>query len=317
MNGSASDLDPQREMRDVVECLPVAACLRDQAGAIVAANAGARALWKREDPESTKGFTSVRKSDGREWAGWPSPANFASEPSCLLVGKCADGSEVEYVAQASIVTDAAGAAAGLLELYFPLSVSTVPAHLVHGLSNALGVILGNVELARDEMSVEYLDEIRNAALHARNLIRQPDPGVKMAAASDLKKGHARLMCIDDDEAFLLLASRAFRRLGHHASIYTSADEALREYSRNPAEWNLIVIDNNLLGREGLEIAREFLDEDPQARICIASGAVDDVLKRRAEKAGVCRVILKPATMQEFADAIGGILSELTPPPGQP
>jgi CheY-like chemotaxis protein len=182
------------------------------------------------------------------------------------------------------------------------------------LTNALGVILGNVELAKEEMSAEYLDEIREAALRARDLIRQPVPEQRATAPSVARKTAARLMCVDDDEAFLLLASRALQRLGHQARTFSSPDEALREFSRRPGDWDLIVMDNNLLGREGLEIASEFLYEEPRARICIASGAVDEVLRTRAEKAGIYRVILKPGTMSEFADLIQGMLAELTPPP---
>jgi len=319
MSFGKSALDPARVVRADVESLSAPACIRDRFGKIVAANASARALWRLEDAGDIFGFASIHKANGLEWDGWPLLEGDSAQSiqPCLLVGKCRDGVEVEYMAYPSVVGNAVGEATGLLEILVPLSRETTPQHLVHGLTNALGVILGNVGLAKEEMSAEFLDEIRDAALRARDLIRQREPEQKAPPSPGARRTSARLMCIDDDEAFLLLASRAFHRLGHQARTYSSPDEALREYARRPGDWDLVVIDNNLLGREGLEIAGEFLCEDPLARICIASGAVDDVLRRRAETAGVYRVILKPGTMSEFADMIQGILADLTPPPNPP
>lgn len=308
-----------RAVRIDLESFSVAACLRDRFGKIVAANARACALWRQPDANDFSGFASVRRMNGLEWEGWPPLEEGSAHPMqpCHLVGTDRDGSEVEYIAYPSLLVSTAGEQVRLLEILVPLSRETTPLQLIHGLTNALGVILGNVELAKEEMSPEYLDEIRNAALGARNLVRQPDPERKGLAQVAARQTPARLMCIDDDEGFLLLAGRALQRLGHQARTYSSPDEALLEYARRPGDWDLVVIDNNLLGREGLEIAGEFLCEDPLARICIASGAVDDVLRRRAETAGVYRVILKPGTMSEFADMIQGILADLTPPPNPP
>lgn len=319
MSHGESAPDPARVVRLDVESFSAAACIRDRFGKIVAANAGARALWRREDSDGVFGFASIHKANGLEWEGWPllEGGSAQSMHPCLLIGQCRDGSEVEYVVYPSVVRNAAGDPTGLLEIMVPLSRETIPQHLVHGLTNALGVILGNVGLAKEEMSAEYLDEIRDAALRARDIIRQPEPKQKVLPPRGARKTSARLICIDDDEAFLLLASRTLHRLGHQARTFSSPDEALREFSKGPGDWDLIVIDNNLLGREGLEIASEFLYEEPGVKICIASGAVDEVLRSRAEKAGVYRVILKPGTMSEFADMIQGILAEFTRPPDLP
>lgn len=321
MGPDSAGLEELRAVQSVVEGVAVAACLSDRQGRVVAANAAALALWKQADSERDLGFVSIRKANGQVWEGWPTlekPSEWPAQPQ-LLVGRCPDGSEVEYVAYPSVISEAGGGgAAGLLELLFPLSTGTAPLSLVHGLTNALGVILGNVELAKEEMSSEYLEEIRNAALRARDILRQPsDLQTKPDAKPEKKKPRARLMCIDDDEAFLFLASRALQRQGHKVRTYSSAEVALGEFSRSPAEWDIIIIDNNLLGRDGLEIAREFLCEEPRVKICIASGAVDDVLKTRAGKAGVCKVVLKPATMPEFAELVESLVTELTPPPNLP
>jgi CheY-like chemotaxis protein len=236
----------------------------------------------------------------------------------LLIGERDDGSHVEFLAFPAIIADGIGKPAGVLEILIPLSSATMPRGLIHGLSNAVGVILGNVDLAMLETSpggemAEYLEEIRSAALRAREQIRPAPPAPPLGGGGEEQQPKARVMCIDDDDAFLLLAGRSLLRHGYRVSTFTSPEDALLAYAREPLGWDLIVTDNNLLGREGCDVAREFLTQNPHLPVCIASGDVDEHLQQRAREVGVFRVIQKPGTVAEFAGTIRDLLAEFTPP----
>jgi CheY-like chemotaxis protein len=313
--------DALGRIRTAVEEMAAPACLRDRDGHIVASNPAAHSVWQSEKRGGPPGFLAIRDTTGLAWKGWFAEENLAP---CVLTGERLDGSLVEYLAFPSLIRNAAGDGEGVLEIFVPLSAATIPRSLIHGLSNALGVILGNVDLALldiapDQEAAENLREIRSAALGARSLVREGAvPETSPVQAAPEPPAPKRVMCIDDEEAFLLLAERALRRLGCEVRVQVSADEGLREHAGNPLQWDLVVIDNNLLGREGLEVAAAFLSQNPNQCICIASGVVDAALEERARGLGVRRVIQKPATVAEFAEAFGGLLSGLaTRPPGPP
>jgi CheY-like chemotaxis protein len=303
--------------RAFLEALPVAACLW-MGDVPVAGNAAARALWQSDLPESPFGFAAIYKANGRAWEGWrnePSPTTGVPQ---RRIGQRADGSRIEWLSFSSVLPDPSGHPAGILEILVPLSAATVPKSMVHDLTNAIGIILGNTDLALTEFPPEHaaaenLQEIRNAALQARTMIRQAVSG---EAAPEPSLRRPRVLWIDDDDAFLLLADRALRRLGCDVRTVVSPEDVPNGES-DGKDWDLIVIDNNLLGRDGLEVARQFLQQNSRQRICMASGVVDDELAERAREIGVCRVITKPATVPEFAEALGGLIAGSTRPPGLP
>jgi CheY-like chemotaxis protein len=299
-----------------VEHLTVPACLWASDGTLVASNAAARSVWQGE---GAPGFVSIRKRSGTAWTGWLPAEN----PSpCVLIGVRADGSQVEYLAFPSLIRNPAGTVEDVLEVFVPLSLGTVPRNVVHGLSNAVGVILGNVDLALldvppDREAAENLREIRKAALAARTFLREPGADERAANGEAAPGSRGRVLCLDDDVAFLLLARRALRRLGCEVDVHQFAEEALREHARTPQRWDLVLIDNNLVGRSGLEAAAGFLRQNPDQKICIASGAVNDDLEKRARDVGVRRVIFKPATVSEFAESLGDLLPGFIRPPDRP
>lgn len=307
-------------LRPLLESLSVAACLWDGRDVLVAGNAAARTLWQGNLPEAALGFSVIYTANGRVWQGWQNdPVPLTVGPH-RRVGQRADGSRVEWLSFPSTLPESSGQKAGILEILVPLSAATVPKSLIHDLTNALGVILGNADLALTELPAEHeaaenLQEIRAAARHARTMVRQAAP-VEPGTAPDPPQARPRVLWIDDDEAFLLLANRALQRLGCDVRTVRAPEEAVDAEPRSEG-WDLIVIDNNLLGRDGLDVARQFLEQNSRQRICMASGVIDHALAERAREMGVCRVIVKPATVTEFAQSLGDLLGVTIPPPDRP
>lgn len=311
--------DPLGAHLALMEGLSVPACLWDGQGSLVAGNGAARTLWQGNLAEPVLGFATLREPNGAVWAGWR-PCENPESPRFRL-GQRLDGSRVEFLSFPSLVPDPSHQTAGIFEILFPLSAATAPRSLMHDLTNVVGIVLGNADLALMELPpghelVENLEEIRTAALHAREIIRGSGPS-SATPAQETPKTPVRVLWIDDDEAFLLLVNRALPRLGCEVRTYVSPDEALASYGQNSEGWDLVAIDNNLLGRDGLDVARHILRRNSRQRICLASGAVDEELETRAREIGVHRVITKPATVPEFALSLGDLLARPTPPPGLP
>lgn len=306
------------QWRPVLDLLAVPACLWNLENEIVAANPPAFATWQVENGNASPGFFAVRHHGGAAWKRWDLSGELAPQN---FVGECKNGARVEYRSFPAVIRNAAGGPEGVFEAFLPLSEATVPRSMRHDLTNVVGVVLGNADLALMELPsendlAENLREIRTAALHAREVLRGAAT-VLPESNRDLPPPRPRVLWIDDDEAFLLLAGRALQRLGCEVRTFFSPEEALENYASDSQGWDLIAIDNNLLGRDGVDVARQFLHINSAQDICIASGAVDESLEARAGECGVCRVISKPATVPEFAQSLGSLLARPIPPPGPP
>lgn len=188
---------------------------------------------------------------------------------------------------------------------------------LHQVSNCVGVILGNTDLAlmelpEDHTARELLQEVRDSARRLKDLLlimRDGESGPPPERPPHTTK--VKIACVDDDEAFLTLSSRALRKLGHEMVEFSNAESAWRVISASPDAFDLVIVDKGLSGQDGLEVAAEWLRQLPQLPLCLTSGYVDEEFEKAAKNAGLRRVLRKPNTMDEFARSIQSLLETFT------
>jgi len=112
-----------------------------------------------------------------------------------------------------------------------------------------------------------------------------------------------ILYLDDEEALVFLAKRTLERLGYRISGFTQVADALHAFRENPGGFDLVITDLNMPGTSGLRVADEFLKLRPGVPVALCSGYVTEELKERARQAGICEVLYKPNTMEEFSHAI--------------
>lgn len=182
----------------------------------------------------------------------------------------------------------------------------------HDLSNLLGVILGNVDLAlsdvpADHAAVESLREIQQAARDARTICRQMRDSLHEKApqsAPHLVAAVAKhFLVIDDDAAFRSLFERSVLRSGHKVCTFSTPWEALEVFQGNPGEYDVVITDLNMPGSNGMEVASMFLERSPHLCVCLTSGGLSEAIIAEARAAGVRHVIPKPGTGEEMNGAI--------------
>jgi DNA-binding NtrC family response regulator len=120
-----------------------------------------------------------------------------------------------------------------------------------------------------------------------------------------------ILYVDDEPALVFLLTRALEKLGIAARGFSTADEALAAFKREPHAFTLVLTDFTMPGgMSGLELARAMLAVRPDAAVVIASGAIDPADAQRAADIGVRAVIQKPAKVAEMAALVGGLLRDL-------
>ena len=121
----------------------------------------------------------------------------------------------------------------------------------------------------------------------------------------------QILYVDDEPMLVFLVTRALEKLGIASRGFSSADEALAAFGREPQAFTLVLTDLTMPGgMSGLELAQAVLAIRPDAKVVIASGCIDPAEERRAADVGVRTVIQKPAKVAEMAQLVSGLLRDL-------
>jgi len=109
----------------------------------------------------------------------------------------------------------------------------------------------------------------------------------------------RVLFLDDEEPIVLLAARMLNRLGYKVEAHTRAVDALEDFRRRPAEFDLVLTDLSMPGASGLDFARSVLAIRPDVPVIMTTGYIDPDDLDLARRIGVREVILKPTTIEEM------------------
>jgi DNA-binding NtrC family response regulator len=100
-----------------------------------------------------------------------------------------------------------------------------------------------------------------------------------------------LIC-DDVPAVQTMMSRLLEREGIEvAGLASTADEVLSLYRERAPD--VVLLDLNMPGAQGLELLRALRELDPTACVIICSGAGDSDMRTEAQLLGAAEWVLKP------------------------
>lgn len=112
----------------------------------------------------------------------------------------------------------------------------------------------------------------------------------------------RVVYIDDDEALVLLMTRALERRGYTVLGYSDAQEAIAMIKKEVGRIDLVVTDYRMPMLSGLDVARQVIAFNPQIKLAIVSGFVTGELQLEANALNI-EVIRKPDSMARMVEEI--------------
>jgi CheY-like chemotaxis protein len=130
------------------------------------------------------------------------------------------------------------------------------------------------------------------------------PGDDVASAtapSNMGRGQ-RILYLDDDDALLYMVERYLVQRGFRISGYIDQQEALGVLRKDPRGFDLVVIDYNMPGMSGLDVARAVRGIRADLPIAVASGVIDESLRAQAEALGVRDFIFKVSDVEDLGAA---------------
>jgi two-component system cell cycle response regulator CpdR len=107
---------------------------------------------------------------------------------------------------------------------------------------------------------------------------------------------ARILLAEDDDSLRGFLGRALERAGHEVTICENGDEAITALDDGP--WDLLLTDIVMPGADGIEVAREAAQRQPEVRIMFITGFAAVALSA-AQSAPQAKVLSKPVHLRDL------------------
>jgi signal transduction histidine kinase/ActR/RegA family two-component response regulator len=130
---------------------------------------------------------------------------------------------------------------------------------------------------------------------------EPVPGA-------LPRGNGEVVLIvDDEEGLVHLAEEVLASLGYEPVGCVGALQALRLFRASPGRFDIVLTDAIMPEISGTELLRELRHLRPDLPAILMSGYGGPDLQAEAQAAGAMRVLTKPLTQSDLAQALAGIV----------
>lgn len=120
---------------------------------------------------------------------------------------------------------------------------------------------------------------------------------------------ANILLVDDEEKLITLGKSILKKLGHTVTAFSSSQDALNCFRKNPQAFDLLLTDQMMPGLTGLELSRQCLELCPDLPVILATGYSEAISKEQAEAQGISAILWKPVTINTMAETIQMALGE--------
>jgi len=121
------------------------------------------------------------------------------------------------------------------------------------------------------------------------------------------RGTERILFVDDEELLMEWGQAALERLGYTVTALPDSTEALKLFSSDPSQFDLVMTDQTMPKLTGLHLARKLLEIRSNIPIILCTGHSDTVSQETAKEAGIKEFLMKPLVKQELAQVIRRVL----------
>ena len=116
---------------------------------------------------------------------------------------------------------------------------------------------------------------------------------------------ARVLVVEDDEALVTLLTHALRREGYETAVARDGDQAWTRIRSE--EWDVVILDLMLPGRDGLEICRQMRAEENYTPIIMLTARDDEIDRVVGLEMGADDYVTKPFSVRELMARIKAVL----------
>lgn len=180
---------------------------------------------------------------------------------------------------------------------------------------SMGVGLGEaVEIAKalggDIRAENRLD--RKAVFHVVLPRILPAPELERATKTPLPSGTQRILLVDDEAALVDIGKKMLTHLGYSVLGLKSSVQALKMFSEQADDFDLIIADLAMPEMTGLDMATECVRIRPGIPIVLCTGLVDEKTLLKARALGIREILQKPIIFRTLAESVQRALAGKSP-----
>lgn len=120
-----------------------------------------------------------------------------------------------------------------------------------------------------------------------------------------------ILLVDDEEDLLDATQQLLSRSGYQVSAFTDPDEALKTFSREPDEFDLLVSDQSMPKLTGVQLLRAARELNPNLQAIICTGYSELLNLKDVAHLDLSAILSKPYTLGEILRAIAEALTTET------
>src|SRR5210317_1964634 len=118
-----------------------------------------------------------------------------------------------------------------------------------------------------------------------------------------------ILCVDDDDIALDVWSQMLQKLGYTVLQARYGYEALEIFTKNKNRISLVILDMRMPGMDGCEVYDRLKAIQPEVKIIIFSGCIDQYLIDELSKRNFSDYIDKPFKLKELSEKIDEVLEQ--------
>lgn len=134
----------------------------------------------------------------------------------------------------------------------------------------------------------------------------------MASASEGSDFQGQLetvLLVDDEESLLEVSQHMLEASGYRTLAARSGEEALSLFEKEGSGIDVVLLDLNMPGMGGARCLEEILRKDPEARIIVSTGYLDEQQMRGLLQTGAAGFVVKPYKFKAVLQQIRAVLED--------
>lgn len=176
-----------------------------------------------------------------------------------------------------------------------------------GTGLGLSVVSGIVESLGGTISVQSRSG-KGSTFHVFLPTSVPaDNAVEVGHLNALPHGHERILFVDDEPLLAEMGHDMLADLGYRVTAKSSSRQALTLFTRDPYEFDLVIIDQTMPDMTGLELAGKMVSLRSDLSVIVCSGLSRAIDTELTKKSGIKAFIRKPFRKREIAVVVRKVL----------
>jgi signal transduction histidine kinase/ActR/RegA family two-component response regulator len=138
-----------------------------------------------------------------------------------------------------------------------------------------------------------------------------DIGLPLEAQSPepIVAGNERILIVDDEELITVSVKNMLQSLGYTVTALTDSSAALKLFSENPSQFDLVLTDYTMPVMTGEALGKEMMRIRSDIPVILCTGYTDLMSTEKATAMGFRGFITKPFTLREGAELVRRILEK--------